>query len=74
MALVAPHMRGGDLLDRLERFGPLSESVARRIAAQLMGALAHMHKRGFLHGNLRPAAVLFEAKAADNATLRLGKR
>ena len=56
----------------MERFGPLPETVARRVAAQLMGALAHMHKRGFLHGNLRPAAVLFEANALHNATLRLG--
>ena len=74
VALVAPYMRGGDLLDRLERLGPLPEALARRVAAQLMGALAHMHKRGYLHGNLRPAAVLFEERATDNATLRLGER
>lgn len=73
VALVAPYMGGGDLLDRLERFGPLPEAVARRVAAQLMGALAHMHKRGYFHGNLRPAAVLFEEKTTDNATLRLGE-
>jgi len=49
---------GGDLAGRLRR-GPLQESETRRIMQQLAKGLAHVHRHGFLHRDLKPQNVLF---------------
>ena len=72
IALVSPHLSGGDLFDRLERFGPLPEPIARRITAQILAALGQLHALHIVHADLQPAAVLFESPHLDESTLRLG--
>ncbi|KAL1504701.1 hypothetical protein AB1Y20_008480 [Prymnesium parvum] len=71
VAMVMPHMRGGDLFDRLERHGPLAEPMARAVATQLLNAVSQLHARNVLHGDLHPACLLFESEDARSATLRL---
>ena len=72
LTLVTPYLRGGNLFDRIERYGPLPEGNARRVAAQLLSALAHLHQLRIVHGNLQPAALLFESVEIDQGALRLG--
>lgn len=49
---------GGDLAGRLRR-GPLQENETRRIMQQLAQGLAHVHRHGLLHRDLKPQNVLF---------------
>ncbi len=61
---------GGALSSRLKR-GPLlpGEAIAR--AAELLSTLAAVHARGIVHGDVKPANLLFR-DAGDEAELVLG--
>jgi serine/threonine protein kinase len=72
LVMVMPHMAGGDLFDRLERHGPVQEEQARSIAMQLLSGVAQLHGRHILHGDLQPAALLFESTDAQNPAMRIG--
>src|SRR5207245_10833075 len=51
---------GGTPLDRL--LGrPLDVSHFLRIAIPLAGALGHVHERGLIHKDIKPANILFDA-------------
>ncbi|MDQ2679234.1 MAG: serine/threonine protein kinase, partial [Actinomycetota bacterium] len=64
--IVCDLAAGGSLRDRLgERgAGPLESTEARRLAAALAAALAEVHERGVVHGDLSPANVLFDRDGA----------
>jgi eukaryotic-like serine/threonine-protein kinase len=56
--LVMQYVRGPNLEDRLAAEGPLPPDEARRVLAQVAGALAAAHKRGFVHRDVRPGNIL----------------
>ncbi len=60
-------MIGGTLADRLATEGPLTPAAARRLALDLLSALAAAHERGIVHRDVKPANVFFDA--AGNAKL-----
>jgi serine/threonine-protein kinase len=60
-------MSGGTLADRLAETGPLGPAAARRLALDLLAALAVAHERGIVHRDVKPANVFFDA--AGNAKL-----
>jgi eukaryotic-like serine/threonine-protein kinase len=60
-------MTGGTLADRLADAGPLPPAAARRLALDLLAALAVAHERGIVHRDVKPANVFFDA--AGNAKL-----
>ncbi|HLK88415.1 MAG TPA: serine/threonine-protein kinase [Polyangia bacterium] len=60
-------MSGGTLRDRLAGAGPLPLPSARRLALDLLAALAAAHERGIIHRDVKPANVLYDA--AGNAKL-----
>lgn len=55
----------GSLNDLLKRQPPMSQAI--RIINQMLDALAHMHSRGVLHQDLKPANVLLHSDATGAA-------
>jgi serine/threonine protein kinase len=51
---------GGSVADRLEKEGPLPIGDASRIIAEVASALAHAHKRGVIHRDIKPQNVLLD--------------
>ena len=54
---------GGSVADRLEKEGPLPFAAASRIIAEVASALAHAHKRGVIHRDIKPQNVLLDAES-----------
>jgi serine/threonine-protein kinase len=57
-ALVLELVKGTDLRHRLRRDGPLPPAVAADVVAQVGDALAYLHGRGIVHGDVKPGNVL----------------
>jgi serine/threonine protein kinase len=63
--LVMQYVKGSTLEERLNAEGPLAVREARRILAEVAGAVAAAHRSGFVHRDIRPANVLWDRE--DNA-------
>ncbi|GIF48839.1 serine/threonine-protein kinase [Asanoa ferruginea] len=60
-ALVLDLVEGADLRRRVRRDGPVPPAIAAHIAAQVADALAYLHGRGVVHGDIKPANLLVPA-------------
>jgi serine/threonine-protein kinase len=67
-ALVLELVKGPDLRHRLRADGPLPPAVAADVVAQVADALAYLHRRGIVHGDVKPGNVLVPV---DGAPVRL---
>jgi len=56
------HVRGRSLHDFLLQRGPLDLKACLRVAAQVGSALDYAHRRGIVHGSLKPGNVLIDAE------------
>lgn len=56
------HVNGGSLRKTLLARGPLELKACQRIIAQVASALDHAHRRGIVHGALKPENVLIDAE------------
>jgi tetratricopeptide (TPR) repeat protein len=65
--MVLEHLPGGTLQDALARQGALSPARVRRLALDLLAALAAAHRAGVVHRDVTPSNVFFDA--AGNAKL-----
>jgi formylglycine-generating enzyme required for sulfatase activity/tRNA A-37 threonylcarbamoyl transferase component Bud32 len=54
---------GGSIGDRLEREGRLPVADVVRIVTEVANALAHAHKRGVVHRDIKPPNVLVDAES-----------
>lgn len=61
LVLVFDHAAGGSLASLLATRGALTAGEVVALVAPLAVALGEMHARGFVHGNITPANVLFDA-------------
>jgi formylglycine-generating enzyme required for sulfatase activity/tRNA A-37 threonylcarbamoyl transferase component Bud32 len=61
--LVMEAIDGGSLADRLTREGKLPIEEAARIFGEVASALAHAHKRGVVHRDIKPQNVLLDAES-----------
>jgi serine/threonine protein kinase len=59
--LVMERLRGGTLFERVKRHGPLVGAAFDALARALLEAVAHVHDRGYLHGDLTPGNVMFRS-------------
>jgi serine/threonine-protein kinase len=73
--LVMEYVPGPTLRDVLLRRGPLPETEALSLAAEVADGLAAAHRSGIVHGDVKPANVLLDAegraKLADFGIARL---
>ncbi len=60
--LLLQYVPGPTLRELLERDGPLSEPRLRPLGAQLARALALLHARGFVHGDVKPENVRLDGE------------
>lgn len=71
--LVLEFLEGGSLRDRLAR-GPLAGVDAQRLAVEVLQGLSAAHEAGVVHGDVKPANILFtrdgRAKLADFGVAR----
>ena len=65
--VVTEYVPGPTLAQRLEAERVIPEAGARQIASQLCEALEHIHERGYVHYDLKPANVIL----CPNGTIRL---
>ncbi|MGH7636871.1 MAG: bifunctional serine/threonine-protein kinase/formylglycine-generating enzyme family protein, partial [Gemmatimonadaceae bacterium] len=61
--LVMEMIDGGSLADRLQREQMLPIDAAARILGEVASALAHAHKRGVVHRDIKPQNVLLDAES-----------
>ena len=69
--LVMERLRGETLHARIARTGPQPLSVVTPIALGISGALGAAHAHGVLHGDVKPANVFLDDRAAGEAAVRL---
>ncbi|OLB65468.1 MAG: hypothetical protein AUI10_06680 [Actinobacteria bacterium 13_2_20CM_2_72_6] len=67
-ALVLDLVNGQDLRRRLRVDGPLPPAVAADVVAQVADALAYLHERGIVHGDIKPGNILVPV---DGSPVRL---
>ena len=65
--LVLEYLPGGTLATALAQHGRLDPPAVRRLALELLSALAATHRAGIVHRDVKPANVFFDA--AGNAKL-----
>jgi serine/threonine-protein kinase len=57
-------LAGGTLADRVKQRGPLPFAEAARVIEQVADALDHAHAAGFIHRDVKPTNILFDARGA----------
>ena len=68
LVFVMELIDGEDLRKRLRRDGPVPPAVAVNLVAQLANALAYLHERGIVHGDVKPGNLIVPA---DGGPVRL---
>ncbi|KAL3536658.1 hypothetical protein ACH5RR_000024 [Cinchona calisaya] len=59
--IVLEYVDGGELFDRIAKYGRLKEDEARRYFQQLINAVDYCHSRGVYHRDLKPENLLLDS-------------
>ncbi len=62
LCLVLELATGGDIVEKVSSEGTFSEAAAVQYCRQILSALAHCHKRGMVHCDLKCENILFASK------------
>ena len=57
--LVTPYMMHGSLSDLIKQQGRVEHGQVRQLLHQIVGGLSYAHTRGFIHGTLKPANIVW---------------
>lgn len=60
ICVVQEYCSGGDLLARLQKNGPLSETQANNILAQIIEAMLYLDSKKIYHRDIKPENILFD--------------
>ena len=71
VVIAMPLVSGGTLDSVVKRRGKLSEPAVVVILDQLLDGLAHVHREGWIHRDVKPANIMFEARGAARPHSRL---
>src|ERR1043166_1890064 len=63
---------GGSVADRLEKQGPLPVAEVERVTMEVASALAHAHKRGVIHRDIKPQNVLIDSDSGRSLVTDFG--
>jgi serine/threonine protein kinase len=63
---------GGSVADRLDKEGPLPFDDVARILIEVSGALAHAHRRGVVHRDIKPQNVLIDSDSGRSLVTDFG--
>lgn len=63
---------GGSVADRLDKIGPLPIADVQRIVSEVASALAHAHKRGVIHRDIKPQNVLTDSESGRSLVTDFG--
>lgn len=66
--LILEYCSQGSVDDYLNKYGPVSEALARKWTRQLVDALAHCHQRRVVHLDVKPANLYID----DDGNIKLG--
>ncbi len=66
--IVMEYIPGGDLKKMMDENGPLSGKQLSRIGAEVAAGLAHAHKRGVVHRDIKPQNVLMDEYGRSKLT------
>jgi len=65
LCLVLELATGGNFVERIWSQGLFTEDRARRYCRQILTALAHCHRRGLVHCDIKSENILFTSQHAD---------
>ncbi|XP_066468256.1 ribosomal protein S6 kinase alpha-5 [Tiliqua scincoides] len=68
--LVMELLKGGELLERIQKKKHFSETEASYIMRRLVSAVSHMHDVGVVHRDLKPENLLFTDES-DNSEIKI---
>ncbi|CAD2216444.1 protein kinase [Angomonas deanei] len=60
--IVMEFLAGDSTLNLLQKFGPLTETILRKLTRNLLQAIAFIHKEGIFHRDIKPANILVSHK------------
>jgi serine/threonine protein kinase len=71
MYIIMEFVPCGDLQQYLGNHGPLTEDLAKRMAAQVFDALAYLHRKRITHRDIKPDNILIANLDPQHFTIKL---